>query len=79
MKCDRCGAETRVRQMLAVPRVESDPWDNLHTVPDSVHALWVCTRCNGARPAQKPLKRTDARGACVICGWSDDRCRCDDI
>ncbi len=35
MKCDRCGAETRVRQMLAVPRVESDPWDNLHTVPDS--------------------------------------------
>ena len=79
MKCDRCGAETRVRHLLAIPRVASDPRANLYTVPDSAHVLWTCSRCNGNRPAQKPLRRTDARGACLICGWSDVRCRCDDI
>ena len=79
MKCDLCGAETRVRHLLAVPRVESDPWDNIYTVPASAQVLWVCNRCNGARPAQKPQRRTDARGACLICGWSDVRCHCDDI
>ena len=35
MKCDQCGAETRVRHLLAVPRVASDPRDNLHAVPGS--------------------------------------------
>ena len=79
MKCDRCGAETRVRHLLAIPRVESDPWDNLHTVPGSAHVLWVCSRCNGGSPAQKPQRTTDAWGACLICGWSDVRCHCDDI
>ena len=39
MKCDRYGAETRIRHLLAVPRVESDPWENLHAVPDSAHVL----------------------------------------
>ena len=32
MKCDQCGAETRVRHLLAIPCVASDPRDNLHSV-----------------------------------------------
>ena len=79
MKCDRCGAETPVRHLLAIPRVESDPPDNLHTVPDSAPVLLVCNRCNGGRPAQKPQRTTDAWGTCLICGLSGVRCHCDDI
>ena len=79
MKCDRCGAEARARNLLAIPRVESGPWDNLHSVSVSAHVLWICSRCNGGRPAQKPLRRTDAWGSCLVCGWSDVRCRCDEI
>ena len=83
MRCDQCGAEARVRHKLIIPRVESDPWDNLFIVPNSAHYfLWVSGRCSAGTPS-RAAESSNSRAAkdpyCPHCGWNDVRCHCDGL
>ena len=82
MRCDQCGAEARVRHKLIIPRVESDPWDNLFTVLNSAHVLGLCGRCSRSalsRAAESSNSRAAKDPFCPHCGWNDVRCHCDGI
>ncbi|MDE0201442.1 MAG: hypothetical protein OXK73_03290 [Rhodospirillaceae bacterium] len=57
-RCDQCGETVIRRTRWQVPRIESDAFDNLYTVPGAVVSLWLCDRCAGPnppRPAERPV------------------------
>ena len=73
--------ETRPQKFILL-RVESDPWDNQYTVPNSVHVLWVCGHAAEAAPsraAESSNSRTARDPYGPHCGWNDVRCHCDGL